>query len=797
MWRFLPFAGVMMISLGMASYGAAAALTVTSEAPGNIFVAGVAPRFRVAGPTATGRFVLTSYWGQQVEAGELSVRPEGVALQLRPLPPGHYVLAVSAVEETVSVRLGVLMDRGGAPLDPDGRVAVDAAAAWLVGPDRWRALAQMVRLAGIPWVRERFSWGEVSRTPDGLEWGKYQTVAEIFHAEGVSVCQVFHDSPWWAREQGRETPNVNDLRDFYRVTKAAAAHFAETIQAWEVWNEPDIGFFPDLADRFAGIQKACYLGLKAGSPDASVLQGSFCRGFCRFDEALFEQGIAPYYDVFNWHIYNTPENYARVLDGYRGLLSQYGVESRPIWLTEAGIRLEGTEGDNKQHLNDADERRQCQFVAPSVVSALAAGTDRYFFFVLPHYLENGVQFGLLRPDLTPLPGFVALSACANLIGDGDYLGELEGLPEGVQGRLFRTARGNTLVLWAAEPTEVTLSCPDGAPMTRFDVFGCETSFVAAGRRFTVKVGPEATYVTGLGVVLPAPIGGPVRARGVLPRHQPSPVFIVGRADLPTDKNRNSYRVSVNEVITYNVDVYNFDEDEPHCGTLRLQLPPGWSAPRHETEITVGPMGRETTRFRLIAREPDLGLQTVRVEADFPGLDAGAAVADFTVDAASLTPTSDRGLSLAVGGWRPSISGNGVAEQSQGPEGEYLLTARYDQPGDRWCYSTLAFDPPVSFAGYDGVSFEVKASADDEGTRIRFMVGEPNAARYYTPDGAPAKADWQRVVFLFRDLEWGAFSSPDTNGKLDLAQVAQIELGSNTTRDEMILQFRDLRLVKLQ
>lgn len=786
-----------MISLGMASSSGAAALTVTSDAPGNLFVAGATPEFRVSGPTAAGRFALTSYWGDQVEAGDVAVRPEGAPLSLKPLLPGHYTLSVTSGEETVSVRLGVVMDRNGAPLDAEGRVAVDAAAAWLVGPDQWRLLARMVRLAGIPWVRERFSWGEVSRTPESLDWGKYQTVAEAFHAEGVRVYQIFHDSPWWAREKGRETPNVADLRDFYRVTKAAAEHFAETIQAWEVWNEPDIGFFPDLADRFAGIQKACYLGLKAGNPNAPVLQGSFCRGLCRFDEALFEQGIAPYFDVFNWHIYNTPESYARVLDGYRGLLRQYEAESRPIWLTEAGIRLEGTEGDRKQHLNDADERRQCQFVTPSVVSSLAAGTDRHFFFVLPHYLENGVQFGLLRPDLTPLPGFVALSACANLLGNGDYLGELKRLPEGVKGRVFRTPRGNTAVLWAEQPTEVTLPCHSGAPMARFDVFGRETPLPVVGGRVSLSVGPEACYVTGFGTALPGPVRGPVRARGVLPHNRPSPVFIVGHADLPVDKNRNTYRVSAREFITYQVDVYNFDESATHSGVLRLKLPSGWTAPGNEAEVTVGPMGRETRRFRFIARGTDLGLETVRVEADFPGLEAGAAVADFTLDAASLIPTEERGLSLAVGGWRPGISGNGVAEHSQGPDGEYVLTARYHQPGDRWCYSTLAFDPPSSFAGYDGVSFEVKASANDESTRIRFMVGEPNGARYYTPDGAPARADWQRVVFLFRDLQWGSFSSPDDNGRLDLNRVSRIELGSNTARDEMTLEFRHLRLVKLQ
>lgn len=78
-----------MISLGMASFSGAAALTVTSDAPGNLFVAGATPEFRVSGPTAAGRFALTSYWGDQVEAGDVAVQPEGAPLSLKPLPPGH------------------------------------------------------------------------------------------------------------------------------------------------------------------------------------------------------------------------------------------------------------------------------------------------------------------------------------------------------------------------------------------------------------------------------------------------------------------------------------------------------------------------------------------------------------------------------------------------------------------------------------------------------------------------------------------------------------------------------------
>jgi len=416
--------------------------------------------------------------------------------------------------------------------------------------------------------------------------------------------------------------------------------------------------------------------------------------------------------------------------------------------------------------------------------------------VLPHYLENGIQFGLLRPDLTPLPGFLAVSACANLIGDGEYLGELQDLPEGVQGRLFATARGNTVVLWATHATEVTLACPEGAAMAEYDVFGQERPLRAEGGRVSVVVWPEAVYVTGFGTARPGPVRGTVRPRGVLPRNVPSPVFVVGHTDLPQDKDHNTYLADAGKPISYDVDVYNLAGNGTHSGTLRLILPPGWSSTRETAEVTVGPMGRETARFSLVIREAGLGLQTVRVEADFPGLSVGAAVGDFILDPLTLKPTGERPLSLDAAAWKPSISNNGAAEQSQGAEGEYVLTARYDRPGDRWCYAAQGFEPPANFADYDAISFEVKTSTYDDGTRIRCIVGEPNGTRYYAASGVPARPDWQPVVLLFRDLQWGAFSQPDDNGRLDLERIVSLELGSNTTRDDITLQFRHLRLLKL-
>ena len=774
-----------------------AAMTAITDAPGNIFVSGKPVSFQVAAdPAAAIPFRVVSYWDQVMRTGTVAAAPQGARLEAPPLPPGWYRLELGA-DPVTSVAFGVVLDRGDAPLDAEGRVCVDSAAAWLCGANQWRPLAKMVRLAGIPWVRERLTWGEVNPAPGKYAWGKYDTVADAYKAEGVHVYQISHDSPAWAREQRPGTLSVApDLRDVYTYAKAASAHFAGRIEAWEVWNEADIGFWQDLGDRFAGIQKSFYLGYKAGNPQLKVLEVSYCSGVRRFDEDLLEQGIADYYDIFNWHIYAPPPSYPGALASYLGLLDKHHVADRPVWLSEAGIHLMGTEGPGRSLLNEGQQHLQCQFTAPSAMMSLIAGTDKHFFFVLPHYLENGVQFGLLKPDLTPYPAFLALSACANIIGRGNYLGQYTFPDTNVQARAFTTPKGLVLALWSSQTT--TVSVPTTKPqVTVSDVFGHGEPTTPVDGKLTVKIGPDATYLIGLDDAIRGKLTGTPRKRGVMPVNKPAQVILVSRTNLPTDRGRNTYAVKIGEPFEFAVDVYNFDEQAGAKGKIALKLPAGWAADRTEEPLTLKAMDRQSLKFSITPQGASMATQSIRCEGRFPGNPVGAAVSDFAVDLASIPPTAELPLDLNTTAWHPGISGNGTTDQSQGPNGEYVLKAKFDKAGDRWCYATSSFDTPKDFSQFNAVSFEVRCSRDDDKSIVRFMVGEPNGSRYYTEGGKPATADWQRVTFAFKDMGWGAFSSPDPNGKLDLDKVSHIEIGFNTPADDMTMEVRNLRLVKLK
>jgi hypothetical protein len=489
------------------------------------------------------------------------------------------------------------------PTPQDSPVCVDSATSWFAPGDaaRQERFAQLAALAGANWIRDRMSWGGMQIGPDDLARNtSYDTAAPIQAKYGLKVLQVFHDSPGWAvdkqlDQQAGARRFTRDLRVLYKFCKAMAERYKGRVLAWEPWNEANIDVFGGhTIDEMCSHQKAAYLGFKAGDPNLTVCWNVYAgAGTALHTQGVLENESWPYFETYNIHSYSKPEDYIGQFAPAREAAC-----GRPIWISECGIGLPWKTARPWSELSLEDELKQAEFIARSYTSSLFAGVNRHFFFILGNYAENQIQFGLLRNDQTPRPGYVALAAVGRFLAGARPLGRwLPADNPSVRVYAFNSRpdgkRRDVLVVWAEKAAKWAL--PEKLLVEAvYDYLGRPL-----GEGIPEKVDSAAVFVVlaegeARKLALEAPLhSSPFRGGN------PSPVVLqLQMPQIATNLDKQAHAVEPNDNVDPAIFVYNFS-DARVSGVISVEhAPQGWSIAPRQVEVSLEPMDRKRLPIRL-------------------------------------------------------------------------------------------------------------------------------------------------------------------------------------------------------
>jgi len=174
-----------------------------------------------------------------------------------------------------------------------------------------------------------------------------------------------------------------DLREAYERGRWLGETYGDLVDAWEIDNEPDIGYGPDNPETYAAFLKAVYLGLKSGAasafqPDSSnkvkfkersakstwltqkrgwsdlqLNLSSSTRGAITtsrvvmaplaippgpYLERLWANGLPSYTDGFNFHYYGYAEDFTGVYRQFEDAVERLGAERRAVEVEDEGLR---------------------------------------------------------------------------------------------------------------------------------------------------------------------------------------------------------------------------------------------------------------------------------------------------------------------------------------------------------------------------------------------------------------------------------------------------------------------------
>jgi hypothetical protein len=257
---------------------------------------------------------------------------------------------------------------------------------------------------GFGWIRMDFEWASIEKTKGVYDFSQYDSLLAGLTARHIRPLFILdYGNPLYEAD----SPSTPEARAaFARFAAAAAAHYRGKTILWEIWNEPNGGFWhpnPDVS-AYGALALSAAHAIHATDPNATVLAPASSGIPLDYLESLFKQGLLQDIDAVSLHPYRSsnPETATQDYAAVRRLIHQYAPPGKdiPLVCSEWGYTTV-----------NVSELQQAQYLTREWLSNLADGVRLSIWYdwhddgTVPTNGEH--HFGTVRNDYVPKPSFLA------------------------------------------------------------------------------------------------------------------------------------------------------------------------------------------------------------------------------------------------------------------------------------------------------------------------------------------------------------------------------------------------------
>jgi hypothetical protein len=290
---------------------------------------------------------------------------------------------------------------------------------------------------GVQWQRIMFDWSAIQpRGPDDWSYFARTGLEDLARRErdaGRPMIGAFMSTPSWA--SGTSDPKSaplgldlapTDPKNLWATwVGSVVARFAGLIDAWVMWNEPDVWSDDNHARQWTGslaqyyrLLQVGYLAARSANPTATVLLAGLtywwdaAYGREQFFERLLRVISADptaktnnwYFDAAVLQLYNDPRG---LFDGpriFRDLMRMHGI-ARPVWVNETNVVPwdDPVAPLTREHFR-ATQDEQANYLVQAMAYALAGGVSKVAVYKMvddsPLLKQVEQAFGMVRADDT-------------------------------------------------------------------------------------------------------------------------------------------------------------------------------------------------------------------------------------------------------------------------------------------------------------------------------------------------------------------------------------------------------------
>jgi hypothetical protein len=375
----------------------------------------------------------------------------GASVQVSPSSTTTYTLTATNASGSVSqsVTVTVLIAIAGQPFD------LGVVTHFGQNKGNVQANLSLIQQMGATSIRDEVHWSSVEH-----QKGQYampasaETFVNASVAKGLKpLLTLDYGNPFY--DNGDKPISDAAIEGYAKYAEFVVSQFKGRVSMYEIWNEWDGGVgktTPGTPDTYVKLLKVVYPRLKAIDPNLVIIGGGVTGGAIRgtwFGQML-AGGALSVSDAISIHQYiysshGTPEklmsNLAAVEDTLR---SYHGGQDFPLYLTETGWPTI-TGGTLPVEAGD--------FNAETI---LLTGAMSYLKGIWWYdFQDDGVSasnvefnFGLVHADLSPKPGFFALTSVTSWTQGAEFTGRITTSDPAVDGGKFLLPNGQEgMAIW--------------------------------------------------------------------------------------------------------------------------------------------------------------------------------------------------------------------------------------------------------------------------------------------------------------------------------------------------------------
>ncbi|MBE2271344.1 MAG: hypothetical protein IAE80_24130, partial [Anaerolinea sp.] len=148
----------------------------------------------------------------------------------------------------------------------------------LYDADELGAQFDLMEAAGVHWVRQFVPWDEIETAPGDYRWSVWDAIIGALNGRDLELVAVLMNSPAWAQTSTTDTTPTappDDPAVFARFAAAFAARYGQTINYYQIWDEPNLtaawGSREPRAAEYAALLAAGYDAIHSADADATVI----------------------------------------------------------------------------------------------------------------------------------------------------------------------------------------------------------------------------------------------------------------------------------------------------------------------------------------------------------------------------------------------------------------------------------------------------------------------------------------------------------------------------------------------